>query len=193
MDKGQYLSAILRCGKTVFSFGDIAMIWGESGLVARVRLNYYVKSGELFRIRRGIYAKDKNYDKLELASRIFTPAYVSFETVLGKEGVTFQHYSQIFAASYLTREISCDNQKYSFRKMKKTILSNSVGVENKSNCAIAVKERAFLDILYINKDYHFDNLSPLDWNKVFEILPIYGNKRMDKKVKEIHKNFISQK
>lgn len=193
MDKGQYLSAILRCDKTVFSFGDIAMIWSESGLAARARLNYHVKSGELFRIRRGIYAKDKNYDKLELASRIFTPAYVSFETVLGKEGVTFQHYGQIFVASYLTREISCDNQKYSFRKMKKTILSNSAGVENKSNRAIAVKERAFLDILYINKDYHFDNLSPLDWNRVFEILPIYGNKRMDKKVKEIHENFISQK
>ena len=193
MDKGQYLSAILRCGKTVFSFSDIAMIWGESGLAARVRLNYYVKSGELFRVRRGIYAKDKDYDKLELASRIFTPAYVSFETVLGKEGMTFQHYSQIFVASYLTREISCENQKYSFRKMKKIILSNAVGVENKRNRAIATKERAFLDILYINKDYYFDNLSPLDWDRVFEILPIYDNKRMDKKVKEIHKNFISQK
>jgi len=193
MNKGQYLSTILRSDKTVFSFGDIAMIWGDSSHAARTRLSYYIKSGELFRIRRGIYAKDKNYNKLELASRIFTPAYISFETVLGKAGITFQYYSQIFVASYLTRKIICDDQKYSFRKMKKFVLSNAVGVENENNCAIATKERAFLDVLYINKDYHFDNLSPLDWDRVFEILPIYGNQRMDKKVKEIYENFNSKK
>lgn len=193
MEKGQYLSTILRCDKTVFSFGDIAMLWGESTLAARIRVSYYIKSGELVRIRRGIYAKDKNYNKLELASRIFTPAYVSFETVMGQAGITFQYHNQIFVASYLTREIFCDNQKYSFRKIKKLVLNNAIGVENENNCAIATRERAFLDILYMNKDYHFDNLSPLDWNKVFEILPIYGNKRMDKKVKEIYNHFNSNK
>jgi len=36
----------------------------------------------------------------------------------------------------------------------------------------------------LHKDYHFDNLSSLDWAKVYEILPIYGgNKRMAKIVK----------
>ena len=169
------------------------MIWSDSSPAARMRLSYYVKCGELFRIRRGIYAKDKNYSKLELASRIFTPAYVSFETVLGKAGITFQYYSQIFVASYLTREILCDNQKFSFRKMKKIVMSDAVGVENENNCAMATKERAFLDVLYVSKDYHFDNLSPLDWGRVFEILPIYGNRRMDKKVKEIYENFKSKK
>lgn len=193
MNKGQYLSAILRSNKTVFSFSDIAMIWSESNPTARTRLGYYIKTGELFRIRRGIYAKDKNYNKTELASRIFTPAYVSFETVLGEAGITFQHYSQIFVASYLTREVFCDNQKYSFHKMKKTLLNNAIGVENKNNCSIATKERAFLDVLYINKDYHFDNLSPLDWERVFEILPIYGNKRINKKVREIYEDFNSKK
>ena len=29
---------------------------------------------------------------------------------------------------------------------------------------VASKERAFLDILYLNKDYHFDNLSPLNFD-----------------------------
>lgn len=193
MKRGQYLSAILRSSKTVFSFGDIAMLWGESTPAARARVNYYVKSGGLFRIRWGLYAKDKNYNKLELATRIFTPAYVSFETVLGQAGLTFQHYSQIFVASYLTREVFCDNQTYSFRKIKKLVLNNAIGVENQNNCATATVERAFLDVLYINTDYHFDNLSPVDWDKVFEILPIYDNKRMSKKVKEIYKEFNSNK
>ena len=192
MHKGNYLTTILRSPKTVFTNGDIAMLWGEpsSGAV-RVRLNYYVKQGNLFRIRRGLYAKDKNYNKLELATRIFTPAYVSFETILSKEGVTFQFYSQIFVASYLTREITIDDQLYSFRKIRNLLLMNSIGVELKDESSLATKERALLDILYLNTDYQFDNLDGVDWEKVFEILSVYGNKRMDKKVKELYQHVLA--
>jgi len=38
-------------------------------------------------------------------------------------------------------------------------------------------------VIYLNKEYHFDNLINIDWNKVYRILPIYNNKRMEKKVK----------
>jgi predicted transcriptional regulator of viral defense system len=192
MHKGNYLTTILRSPKTVFTNGDIAMLWGEpSSEAVRVRLNYYVKQGNLFRIRRGLYAKDKNYNKLELATRIFTPAYVSFETILSKEGVTFQFYSQIFVASYLTREITIDDQLYSFRKIRNLLLMNSIGVELKDESSLATKERALLDTLYLNTDYQFDNLDGLDWEKVFEILSVYGNKRMDKKVKELYQHVLA--
>jgi predicted transcriptional regulator of viral defense system len=192
MHKGNYLTTILRSPKTVFTNGDIAMLWGEpSSEAVRVRLNYYVKQGNLFRIRRGLYAKDKNYNKLELATRIFTPAYVSFETILSKEGVTFQFYSQIFVASYLTREITIDDQLYSFRKIRNLLLMNSIGVELKDESSLATKERALLDTLYLNPDYQFDNLDGVDWEKVFEILSVYGNKRMDKKVKELYQHVLA--
>jgi predicted transcriptional regulator of viral defense system len=194
MRKGNYLTTILRSPKTVFSYGDIAMLWGEPiSEAARVRLNYYVKQGNLYRIRRGLYAKDKNYNKLELATRIFTPAYVSFETILSKEGVIFQFYSQIFVASYLTREITIEGQLYSFRKMKNSLLTDSSGVELKDESSLATKERALLDTLYLNTDYHFDNLNGADWEKVLEILSIYGNKRMDKKVKELYRQVYDTK
>ena len=50
---------------------------------------------------------------------------------------------------------------------------------------IASKERAFLDMLYLYKEYHFDNLESINWEKVAEILPIYGgNKRMAAKLKK---------
>jgi len=191
MEKGDYISTILRSKKTVFSFKDIALLWGDSGNAARVRVNYYFKNGDLYRIRQGLYAKDKNYDKYELAAKIYTPSYISFETVLGKAGITFQYYGQIFVASYLAREITVDGQTYSFRKIKDIVLTNKAGLENKGEYLTASKERAFLDTIYINKDYHFDNLSPLDWDKVFEILSIYENKRMAKRVKEFFEHFKS--
>ncbi len=188
MEKGQYISTILRSKQTVFSVQDIMMLWGDLGTnAARVRINYYIKNGELYPIRRGFYAKDKNYNKIELATKIFTPSYVSFETVLAKAGIIFQYYGQIFVASYLTREIVADKQTYSYKKIKDTILTHRAGVMNKENRSIASVERAFLDVLYLYKNYHFDNLSSLNWEKVYEILPIYGgNKRMEKKVKECH-------
>ena len=66
-------------------------------------------------------------------------------------------------------------------------------IENKGNYSAASKERAFLDVLYLNKDYHFDSLPPLDWDKIFAILPIYGNKRMAKKANEYFKDFKTGK
>ncbi len=87
MRKGDYLTAILRSNKTVFSTEDIALLWHESSsTAARVRLSYFVKNGDLFRIRRGLYAKSEDFRVLELATRIYVPSYISFETVLAREG-----------------------------------------------------------------------------------------------------------
>ena len=184
------ISDILRSTKTVLTFKDISLIWGDSYKKATIdRVNYYVKTGELYRIRRGIYAKDKNYDKLELATRIFTPSYVSFETVLIQAGINFQFYNKITIASYQTREIMVDGQTYSYKKIKNLVVTNPAGVEHRGETSVASPERAFLDTIYIHKDYHFDNLGSLNWDKVFEILPIYQNKRMAKKVNEFFEHY----
>lgn len=181
--KGDFLDLLLRSKKTIFTTKDASLLWGDSNTYAvNVRLSSYVKRGKLLRLRRGLYAKDNNYDMLELATNILRPSYVSFETVLASCGMIFQHYERIFVASYVKREITCDGQAYEFAKMNKTILLNPAGIDQTGEYSIATKERAFLDTLYRSKDYHFDNLSPLDWSKVFDILPIYQNKKMESNV-----------
>ncbi|OGP66930.1 MAG: hypothetical protein A2031_06965 [Deltaproteobacteria bacterium RBG_19FT_COMBO_43_11] len=188
------ISVILKSKKTVFTFKDISLLWGMTDRKSAIAgIHYYVSTGDLYRIRRGIYAKDKDYDKVELASRIYTPAYVSFETVLARTGMIFQYYSQIFVASYLAREIIIDGQKYVYRKIKNTVLTDPAGVLNQDGIAIATKERAFLDTLYINKDYHFDHLGVLNWELVFQFLPLYGNKRMTQKVHALYNDIKSGK
>lgn len=174
------ITDILRSNNTIFTFKDISLIWQETNLdLVKSRVNYYVKQDELYPLRRGIYAKDKNYDRFELATKIYTPAYISFETVLAKEGVIFQHYSQIFVASYLSREIVCDGQTYVFKKLKDFILNNQLGLERTASYFIASRERAFLDTLYLNKKYHFDNLSGINWDTCRSLLPIYGSQTLD--------------
>lgn len=187
--KGDYLDILLKSDKTVFSTKDISLLWNEENSAsARNRLNDYVENNKLIRLRRGLYAKDENYNRKELATKIFTPSYVSFETVLFDAGIVFQVYKRIFVASYLTREVEVDNQIYEYRKLKDRILTNKKGIIDKDNSHVASPERAFLDVVYSNKGYHFDDLSSLDWDKVFEILPIYENKAMEKRVKDYKNN-----
>ncbi len=182
------ISTLLRSPNTVFTFKELSLIWNETDAKLAKKYAYrYVKMGRLYPLRKGIYAKDKNYEKLELATKIFTPAYISLETVLSKEGIVFQHYDQIFLASYLTREISCDGKTYVFRRVKDTVLTNSLGIEKKDNYSIASKERAFLDTIYLNKNYHFDNLSSIDWDKCLEMIPLYDNKAMERRLDSYHK------
>jgi len=188
------LNTLLRSKQSVFTFKEVNLLAGGeiSPELLRRRISYLVKKEELHPLRRGIYAKDKKYDKLELANRIYTPSYISFETVLGRAGVTFQSYGQIFIASYLTRELKIDDQIYSYKKIKDSVLTRiqlPTGIEHNGIYSIATPERAFLDVVYLSKDYHFDNLSALNWEKVFEILPIFGNVEMEKRVKAYYEQF----
>ena len=192
--KGEYLEVLLRSPKTIFSTKDVALLWSEKdNLVVTDRLKRYVRAGKLIRLRRGFYAKDTNYDHFELATRIYTPSYISFETVLTRAGINFQKYDSIFVASYVTRDIEADGQKISYIRMKNYVLSNTAGIEHQNGVAVATKERAFLDRIYVSKDYHFDYLDPLNWDEIFEILPTYNNKRMTKKVNEYLEYYKSNK
>jgi hypothetical protein len=191
--KGEYLEVLLRSPKTVFSTKDAALLWNETdNTVVTDRLKKYVKAGKLVRPYRSLYAKDKNYNRFEIATRIYTPSYISFETVLTRAGINFQFYSNVFVASYVTRNIQAGDQSISFVRMKDYVLSNTVGIEHADGIATATKERAFLDRIYVSKDYHFDNLNALDWDRVFEILPIYNNKRMEKKVNEYFDHYSAE-
>ena len=188
--KGEYLEVLLRSPKTVFTTKDIALLWGEAAENAvRVRLSKYAKAGKLIRVRRGIYAKDDRYDRLELATRIRIPSYISFETVLTRAGLNFQYYGNIFVASYVSREIVVGDQRISFVKMNDGVLCDTAGIEHVGGYSVATKERAFLDRISVSRDYHFDHLDVLDWDKVFEIVPIYHNQTMEERVRRYHDEY----
>lgn len=188
--KGEFLDILLRSSRTIFSTQDAALLWNEGNRsVITDRLKKYVRAGKLIRPYHGFYAKDERYNRFELATRIYTPSYISFETVLTRAGVSFQFYSTIFVASYVTRDITAGDQNISFIRMKEYVLSNTAGIQHPDGVATATKERAFLDRISISKDYHFDNVSALDWDMVFELLPIYHNKRMEKRVHDYGRHF----
>ncbi len=122
-----------------------------------------------------------------MATKIYIPSYISFETVLSRSGIIFQYYNQIFVATYTSKTVICDEQTYTFKTIKDTVLTENKGIITEGGYSIASTERAFLDILYLHQDYQFDNLKPLDWDRVYELVLLYDNKRMAKKVNNYYK------
>lgn len=185
-----FLSKLYNSRQTVFTSTDVALLTGENNPNnLKRKLSYYVKTGDILRLRRGVFAKNRDYDRKELATRIYTPAYVSFETILRQEGMIFQFYESIFVVSYLSREISFGENKIVYRKLKNEILVNPRGIVNKGNYFEAIKERAFLDMIYLYGDYYFDNLRGIDWKVCFDMVSIYKKKSFEKKLNEYFKKY----
>lgn len=183
------INALHNDVRTVFRLKDVAMLVGETNFDSlNQKLNYCVRTGKLLNPRKGIYCKLR-YDLEELSCRLFSPSYISLEYVLQKAGVIFQYDSRLTMVSYLSRTVEVINQIMSFRKIKNELLVATEGIEQKKNTVnIATPERAFLDMIYLNGAMYFDNLNPLNRDKIEMILPIYNSKILKKRVENILKN-----
>lgn len=185
-----WLLKLYESKQTVFTTKEIALLSGEKNLDnLKAKLSYYVKQGKLIRLRRGVFAKNERYDRNELAVRIYTPAYIGFETVTSREGMTFQYYDSLFAAGYLSREISAAGDTIAYRRLKKEILTNRKGLVDRGYYFEASNERAFMDMLYWYGTYHFDNLRSLDWDVCQNLLSVYKSRRLEKTLQEYRKKY----
>ena len=180
---------IYQDGRTVFRLIDISLLMGETNFPSlSKKLNYYVRTGKLNNPRRGIYTKP-GYNPLELACKIYTPSYISLEFVLQKAGVVFQYDSAITSVSYLCRSIEIEGPVYRYRKIKGEVLVNNTGIlQQKNSVNMAIPERAFLDMLYLNPKYYFDNINPLNNKTVLKLLPIYQSKALTLRVTKLLQN-----
>lgn len=176
--------SLLQQPQSVFSVPDIAMLTGITDAVSIAQRMAYALKRKLFTSpRKGLYAKN-GYSPVELACRLYTPSYVSLEYILQREGVIFQYGSEITMASYLSREVDVDGNILLYRKIKNDILVNMEGITRGLTCE-ATKERAFLDMLYLNPNCHFDNPGILDKEKVMAMTSIYDSKTLTERALKI--------
>lgn len=189
MIKGDIIE-LYKSKNNVFTIKDIALIWKESNSNnLKSKIKYYIDKGKLFKVRRSIYAKTENYNIFEVANKIYFPSYISFETILQKEGLIFQYSEEVFLASKLSRQLRINKRKIIYRKLKNEILLNKNGIIYEKNYYKAIKERAFMDMIYLNKNYYFDNLRTIDWQKCFTMLDIYKQKTLRKSLNSYYKNY----
>ena len=192
MSKG-IIFDLLNKTETVFSAQEMSLLYPHISPVNLTRrLSYLVKTGQLRKVRRGFFTKEK-YEFFELANKIYKPSYISLETVLEKSGIVFQVYNKtVFLVSYLSRKLKIEGRDIIYRKVANSILFNPEGIEVKNNYSIATKERAFLDTVFLNRNYHFDNLGVLDWEKALDMVNIYRDKSLVKTVNNYYQEYRKQ-
>ena len=184
------IAKLYQSPKTVLTNKDLALVWQENDKKSlNSKTAYYVKQKALIRLTRGVFAKNEKYNLKELATSIYTPSYISFETVLREAGVIFQHYDSVFVASKWPKVTSIDKLAITFRKLKDSILFNSTGIVSKDYYSIATPERAFLDMIYLFPNYYFDNLKSINWEKCNELVKIYDNNQLIKRLEKYRKNY----
>lgn len=188
--KNDSVLKLVRNKKTIFSASDLSLIWGiKDKNYLKTKIYRLVKSKDLFRIKKGIYSLNKDYDSKELASKLIKPSYISLQTVLAEEGIIFQYDSTVYSLGQKKFEILIGRQKYVYHQIKDDILLNSKGIIRKRRYNIASKERAVCDMLYLDNNFYFDNLDNLDWGLIFEIAEIYPSRNLIKYLKNLRKNY----
>lgn len=183
------IAKLYQSPKTILTTKDLALIWEETNTVNLLsKAKYYVKQGLLIRLTRGVFAKSKEYDVKELATSIYTPSYISFETVLREAGIIFQHFDAVFVAGPYPITKKIESHTITFRKLKDSVLYSALGIKNEKNYSIATPERAFLDTIYLFPKFYFDNLRSINWELCFELAKIYDNKQLIKRVIKYQKH-----
>jgi hypothetical protein len=169
------INDLLLSGRNIWTLDDMSAIWGQRKRSDTAQsAKQYARSGDLVRIRRGIYAlPGAKLVPSEIARKLVAPSYLTGESVLKKSGMSFQLSSHITSAALVSRQIALDDHTYVYYKLNDQIFFNPLGV----TAGIASPERAVADLIYISGGrYQFEDLSNIDWEKLRVIGQIYSKK-----------------
>ena len=122
------------------------------------RLQYQLQHDKLLKIKKGIYTDQDprsftDDDFLTIWGRIYSPSYLSFETVLAQAWFLFQYESKLTYAWPYTREFEIQGQAYMYRRIPVALLPLPLGVMPTEQWARATPERALCDMISLNPNF----------------------------------------
>jgi predicted transcriptional regulator of viral defense system len=171
---------IAATGEYIFHIDDLANIWNISNKhTLRMTLLRYAKSGNMYRIYRGLYSLKKTDDidpYLLGIKALHSPAYISCESVLFDNGIINQPPQEITLISKFSKHFTVGNNRYRSRRLSPDFLFNDKGIGMRNGIRIASIERAIADIYYFNPKKYLDviNSKIVNWKKVGEIIEAVG-------------------
>lgn len=170
--------------RTVFSTNELMLFWGtENKKLLYLQIARAKKQGFLKSVQRGFYSLEGvEINGLELAGNLKKNSYLSFETVLAKNGIINQWYGTYFSASDRNSDIKNIHGKFNYRKLPEKVLNNRLGIVNDGSYFIASTERAICDYFYKVGFQQLDDLTGISKNKLEKISKIYRNARLEKDI-----------
>lgn len=166
MKNTELLKKLEGINKPFYTIGDLEKIIGLDRNSLYVMLNRWLKAGILERPVRGIYVPfDKKIPVEKIASGLYIPNYLSFESALSRYDIlNLVPYTLTFATIRKSKTYIISETEVIFRRIKKDLF---FGYEEKGEIYIAFPEKAFLDQVYLfTKGIVSLNLNEMDLNKL---------------------------
>ena len=185
MNSSNRLKILMDSGKTVFTPQDLRTLWGEGELNAKTNAVRMVVKGLILRIAKGYYALSQQYNIYELANRMVTPSYVSFQSALAYAGISFQVRNQIECAARVNARKKRGAILYVYYVLKDDLFFNLDGIRIKEGLSVASPERAILDSLYLGFLPDIDDSSKINATALKRLCSLYP-----KTVREKAEKFI---
>ena len=167
----------------VFTTNDFINIFALRPLSAAVKLTRYKNKGYLTSLKRGVYAlADEAPDNFRVANILYSPSYVSLETILSKEGIIPEvAYAITSITTKATREFSNGSIYYKYYRIK---IDAYTGYFKENEHLIATPEKALVDYLYFvsqgkKKLNDRINISGLERDKIFYYQKLFSYSKLD--------------
>jgi predicted transcriptional regulator of viral defense system len=138
----------LRSGRAVFSVQQLANLIGKSKAVAKVYLGRMAKSGLGRKVLQGKISFSD--DDFAIASQLYEPSYISFSSALYFHGLLSQVPAKVECATTKNSRSYPELGLYYHRLPPALFFGFSVQKKGESYVMIADKEKAVLDMAYLN-------------------------------------------
>ena len=166
-------------GKQVFSIKDLEKLFPEE-VHLKISVKRLMDAGVLIQITRGIYALNQSQLDIEkIATQLYYPSYISFESALSKYGIINQGlYGLTLATTRHSRKMMLAGIDCEYSQLKPTLFT---GFDLVNGTYLAHPEKAFLDQIYLvslgkrSSNTSEWDLSNLDKNRLAKYLTFYSD------------------
>jgi predicted transcriptional regulator of viral defense system len=125
---------------------------------ARLQIVRWVNAGKLIQVRRGLYALNRPFRKIEphpflVANRIRAASYVSLQSALAYYGMIPEHVPVVTSITTgRPEELQTGLGAFAYRHVRKPLFAGFRGVEVAPGQAafVATPEKALLDLVYLS-------------------------------------------
>ena len=147
MKRQELAQKVEALGKNFFSMKDLKKLFPEEGYL-RISVKRMLDAGVIFQIAHGFYAlKQENLDVEKLATQLYYPSYISFESALSKYDVINQGmYGLSLATTRHSKKIVLAGVDCEYSQLKPALF---FGFDLVNDTYLAQAEKAFLDLIYL--------------------------------------------
>jgi predicted transcriptional regulator of viral defense system len=170
----------------IFNASDIRSLFGVSAVATSALLHRYKKQGFIVQLKRGFYVfPDSLPPDVFVASKLYTPSYISLEFALSYHGIIPETVYEITSVTTkATRRFETLGKVFSYRKIKK-IAYTGYEIQKQKNLSfnIADAEKAFVDTNYLRlmsgqKPISRFNKEKINLIRAKKYASLFGNKKL---------------